>query len=117
MVYRAQSPKLTAWVQPNLGGSSDDLIIRSFRVRAADSGKRDLRGALRETAARKRSEAIMASLIVITVVLGVAGALVSVFIAVVIAIHRGHRVRSLIWRVQGQPAQNPRLLTGSGRRL
>ena len=59
----------------------------------------------------------MASLIVIAVVMGVAGALVSAFIAVVIAIHRGNRVRSLIWRVQGQPAQKPRPLTGSGRRV
>jgi hypothetical protein len=59
----------------------------------------------------------MASLIVIAVVMGIAGALVSVFIAVAIAIHRGNRVRSLIWNVQGRPAQKPRPLTGSGRRV
>jgi hypothetical protein len=58
----------------------------------------------------------MASLMIIAVVVGVAGALVSAFIAVVIAIHRGNRVRSLIWRVQGHPEQKPRPLTGSGRR-
>jgi hypothetical protein len=59
----------------------------------------------------------MASLIIIAIVMGVAGALVSTFIAVVIAIHRGNRVRSLIWRVQGRPAQKPRPLAGSGRRM
>jgi hypothetical protein len=59
----------------------------------------------------------MASLIIIAVVMGVAGALVSAFIAVVIAIHRGSRVRLLIWKVEGQPAQKPRPLTGSGRRM
>ena len=58
----------------------------------------------------------MASLIVIAVVMVVACALVSAFVAVVIAIHRGNRVRSLIWKVQGRPAQNPRPLAGCGRR-
>jgi hypothetical protein len=59
----------------------------------------------------------MASLIVIALVIGVAVALVSAFIAIAIAIHRGSRVRSLIWTVQRQPAQKPRSLTGSGRRV
>jgi hypothetical protein len=59
----------------------------------------------------------MASLIVIAIVMVVAGALVSAFVAVVIAIHRGNRVRSLIWKVQGRPAHNPRPLAGSGRRV
>jgi hypothetical protein len=59
----------------------------------------------------------MASLIVIAVVMGAAGALVSAFSAVVIAIHRGNRVRSLIWKMQDRPAQKPRPLTGSGRRV
>jgi hypothetical protein len=59
----------------------------------------------------------MASLIVIAIVMGVAVALVSAFIAVVIAIHRGNLVRSLIWQVQGRPTQKPRPLTGSGRRV
>jgi hypothetical protein len=59
----------------------------------------------------------MASLIVIAVVAGVAGVLVSAFVAVAIAIHRGNRVRSLIWKVEGRPAQKPRPLTGSGRRV
>ena len=59
----------------------------------------------------------MASLIVIAVVMVVAGALFSAFVAVVIAIHQGNRVRSLIWKVQGRPTQKPRPLAGSGRRL
>jgi hypothetical protein len=59
----------------------------------------------------------MASLIVIALVMVVAGVLVSAFIAVVIAIHRGSRVSSLIWKVQGQPARKLRPLTGSGRRV
>lgn len=59
----------------------------------------------------------MASLIVIAIVMGVAGALVSAFIVVVIAIHRGSRVRSLVWKVQGEPARERRPLTGSGRRI
>ena len=59
----------------------------------------------------------MASLIVIALVMGVAGTLLSAFIAVAIAIHRGNRVRSLIWKVPDRPAQRPRPLTGSGRRV
>jgi hypothetical protein len=59
----------------------------------------------------------MASLIVIAVVMGVAGALVSAFLAVVIAIHRGSQVRALVWKVQDEPARRPRSLTGSGRRM
>jgi hypothetical protein len=59
----------------------------------------------------------MASLIVIAVVMVVAGALVSAFVAVVIAIRQGNRVRSLIWKVQGRPTQKPRPLAGSGRRV
>jgi hypothetical protein len=59
----------------------------------------------------------MASLIVIALVTVVAGALVGAFIAVTIAIRRGNRVRSLIWRAPDGPVSNPRPLTGSGSRL
>jgi hypothetical protein len=58
----------------------------------------------------------MASLIVIALVMTVTGVLVGAFIAITIAIHQGHRVRSLIWRVPDRPTQNSRPLTGSSRR-
>ncbi|HEX4290857.1 MAG TPA: hypothetical protein VH021_18170 [Trebonia sp.] len=59
----------------------------------------------------------MAGFIVIALVTVVAGVLVGAFIAVSIAIHRGNRVRSLIWRTPGRSVSNPRPLTGSGRRV
>ena len=49
----------------------------------------------------------MASLIVIALVMVVAGVLVGAFIAVSIAIHRGNRVRSLIWNAPDRPVSNP----------
>ena len=58
----------------------------------------------------------MASLIVIALVMVVTGILVGAFIAVTIAIHLGHGVRSLIWRLPDRPTQNSRPLTGSSRR-
>jgi hypothetical protein len=60
---------------------------------------------------------MMASLIVIALVSVVAGVLVGAFIAVSIAIRRGNRVRSLIWRVPDRPVRDRRPLTGSGSRL
>ena len=59
----------------------------------------------------------MASLIVIALVMTVTGVLVGAFIAITIAIHLGHGVRSLIWKVPDRPTQTPRPLTGSSRRL
>jgi hypothetical protein len=58
----------------------------------------------------------MASLIVVALVMTATGVLVSAFIAVSIAIHRGNQVRSLIWRASDRPPQNSRSLTDSGRR-
>jgi hypothetical protein len=58
----------------------------------------------------------MASLIVIALVLTVAGVLAGGFIAISIAISRGHHVRSVIWKVQDHTGQGTRPLTGSGRR-
>jgi hypothetical protein len=58
----------------------------------------------------------MASLIVIALVMTVTGVLATAFIAVSIAIRKGNRVRSLIWRASGRPTQKSRPLTNSGRR-
>lgn len=58
----------------------------------------------------------MASLIVIAVVMVVTGVLVGGFIAVSVAISRGHRVRSVIWSAQERTGGDRRPLTGSGRR-
>ena len=58
----------------------------------------------------------MASLIVIALVLAIAGVLTGGFFAISFAISRGHHVRSVIWKVQDQPGQGTRPLTGSGRR-
>ena len=65
----------------------------------------------------EHGEAVVGSLIVIALVTAVAGVLVGAFIAITIAIHLGHGVRSLIWRVPDRPTQNSRPLTGSSRRL
>jgi len=83
---------------------------------AEDSGKWDLQNMPGETAARKSSEAVMASLIVIALVITVAGMLTGGFFAVSVAINRGHRVRSLIWQTPRRPASSDRPLAGSGRR-
>jgi hypothetical protein len=58
----------------------------------------------------------MASVIVIVLVTVLTGVLTGAFIAVSIAINRGYRVRSLIWRASGPPAQSARPLSGSARR-
>ena len=69
----------------------------------------------RETTAES-SEAVMASLIVIALVMIVAGVLVGAFIAISFAISRGHRVRSADLEGAGPGRQGTRPLTGSGRR-
>jgi hypothetical protein len=61
-------------------------------------------------------EAVVASLIVISLVMVVTGILVGAFIAVSVAIRLGQGVPSLIWRVPDRPRQNSRPLTGSSRR-
>ena len=58
----------------------------------------------------------MASLIVIALVMTIAGVVVGVLFTISFAINRGHRVRSLIWRTPGQPAQSDRPLVDSSRR-
>jgi hypothetical protein len=93
------------------------LDHQTSQVSAADgSGKRDLRKTSWGTAARGGSEAVMASLIVIALVMVVTGVLVGAFVAVSIAIHLGKRVRPLIWKLSDPPTQNSRSLTASGRR-
>jgi hypothetical protein len=83
---------------------------------AEDSGKWDPQNMPGETAARKNSEAFMASLIVIALVITVTGVLTGGFFAISVAINRGYRVRSLIWQTPGRPAKNDRPLVGSSRR-
>jgi len=58
----------------------------------------------------------MASLIVIAIILVVAGVLVGGFIAISLAINRGHQVRSVIWQVQDRAGTGVRPLTGASRR-
>jgi hypothetical protein len=59
----------------------------------------------------------MASLIVIVIILVVAGVLIGGFIAISIAITRGHQVRLVIWNVApDRTAQGTRPLSGSSRR-
>jgi hypothetical protein len=53
----------------------------------------------------------MASLIIIAIILVVAGILVGGFIAISLAISRGHRVRSVIWKVPGRVGGESRRLT------
>ena len=64
----------------------------------------------------KSSEAIMASLIVIALILTITGVLVGGFAAISFAISRGHHVRSVIWKVQDHTGRGARPLTGSSRR-
>jgi hypothetical protein len=116
MVHRIHSSELTARMQSNLQDSSDALIIRPAGSDPANvRGRRDL-GKCRGRPRQKSSEAVVASVIVIAVVTAVAGVLAGAFIAVSIAIHRGYRVRSLIWKASGRPAQSARPLSGSARR-
>jgi hypothetical protein len=69
--------------------SSSHLI---YQVRAAEvSGKRDLWESPQWTAAWQRSEAIMASLVIIALVLTLAGVIVGAFIMISIAIRREDR--------------------------
>jgi hypothetical protein len=70
----------------------------------------------RKFAARKSSEAVMASLIVIALVITVAGVLAGAFFAISFAINRGDRVRSLIWQTPARPAESDRPLVDSSRR-
>jgi hypothetical protein len=59
----------------------------------------------------------MASLIVIALIMVVAGVLVGGFIAISVAISRGHRVRSVIWNVvPDRIGKGTRPLSGSSRR-
>jgi hypothetical protein len=67
---------------------------------------------LRETVAQRSSEAIMASLIVIALVMAVTGVLAGAFIAISFAICRGHHVRSMIWNMPDRPGQSARPMTG-----
>jgi hypothetical protein len=58
----------------------------------------------------------MASLIVIALVMTVTGVLAGGFIAISVAISRGHHVRSVIWKAQDHTGRRTRPLSGSGRR-
>jgi hypothetical protein len=71
--------------------SSSHLI---YQVRAAGvSGKRDRWESPQWTAARQRSEAIMASLVIIALVLTLVGGMVGAFIMISFAIRREDRTR------------------------
>jgi hypothetical protein len=93
MVYRDQLARWTARCSLTCGvaQSSSHLI---YQVRAAGvSGKRDLWKKPQWTAARQRSEAIMASLVIIALVLTLVGVMVGVFIMIAFAIRREDRTR------------------------
>jgi hypothetical protein len=70
-------------------------------------------GEPRASAARKHSEAIMASLIIITVVLTVAGILFGAYLKICFAIRQEDRIRgSLRSRATSLSAQSARTLVG-----
>jgi hypothetical protein len=93
MVRRDQLARWTALVQSYLwcGQASSHLI---YQVKAAGgSGKRDLWESPQRIAARQRSEAIMASLVIIALVLTLVGIMVGAFIMISFAIRREDRTR------------------------
>jgi len=70
----------------------------------------------REIAAQKSSEAVMASLVVIALVIAVAGVAVGAFIAISFTIRREDRAGTLSLDAPDRTAQNVRFLTGYARR-
>ena len=58
-----------------------------------------------------------AVVVVFALIMTTTGVLVGAFLAISVAISRGHRVRSVIWNRTDHPGQGTRPLTGFNRRL
>lgn len=76
-----------------LGDSTDRLIILPLRSEQPTARGSGTGGSLRETAARKYSEATVAVLITLAIVMGLIGSTIGAFLSLSFAIRREDRTR------------------------